>query len=255
MAKHHVNKNGIIYIIPNDELYYQYRNNETDIDKYGRLINTQTKRVVKELEQRADNRPVVVVQPREEHPIRDVIVDSAAESLRYAIERGVDWLFYDGLPYLWHNKVVPSIESLKEYKKNGGKLKCESILEKDRPKKSNTITQIATKPKVESREKTPMTEDEILDEQRKAVLHYIGLLKSLTKLHNAGVIDKNSTLEQLTNPKAIEQFNQTLAKNPNLLEMTQHIELNRLLGRDLFQSGEFVPIEIKEIESLATNKI
>ena len=99
-----------------------------------------------------------------------------------------------------------------------------------------------------------MTEDEVLDEQRKAILHYIGLLESLTRLHNAGVIDKKSVLEQLTNQVAIEQFNQTISKNPNLLEMTQHIELNKLLGRDLFQSGDFVPIEVKEIESLATNK-
>lgn len=254
MARHPVKKNGIIYIIPNDELYYQYRNNETDIDKYGRLINTQTKRVVKELEQRADNRPVVVVQPREEHPIRDAFTDSAEKCLSYAVKRGLDWLFYDELPYLWHNKVVPSIESLKEYRKNGGKLKIESIIEKEHSNPSDSATLLSTKQRAVSKDKTFMTEEELLMVQKEAVLNYIRLLECLTKLHNAGVIDKNSTLEQLTNPKAIEQFNQTLAKNPNLLEMTQHIELNRLLGRDLFQSGEFVPIEVKEIESLATNK-
>ena len=38
MAEHRVSYNGIIYIIPNDELYWKYENGEAFIDKYGRLI-------------------------------------------------------------------------------------------------------------------------------------------------------------------------------------------------------------------------
>ena len=249
MAKHQIRQNGIIYIIPNDELYQKYLNHEAFIDKYGRLMNIKPHRVLKELEQIADDRPAVVVQPKEDSFIRDAFKNK----LISLADRGIDKLVYDGLPYLWHKKIKPSIEGFKEYKRNGGKTKAEILLEKSQAQESVSSTQLSSKPKTEQSAKKAMTEEEILDEKRKAVLHYIGLLESLTKLHNAGVIDKNDALEQLTNPAAIEQFNQALSRNPNLLEMTQHLELTSLLGRDLFQGGKYVPIEAKEIKILATN--
>ena len=253
MPVYRVKHNGIIYIFPNFELYSLYRNGEAFIDKYGRLVNSQTKRVIKELEQIADERPIVMVQPPEEHPIRDAIADSVADSLRYALHQGIDWFVYEEAPKLWREKIKPGLYDLREYIKNGGKTKAELIIDTAKKQEKATDTQLSTVPKAERSAKTPMTEEEILNEQRNAVLHYIGLLQSLTKLHNAGVIDRNSTIEQLTNPAAIEQFNQAVSANPNLLEMTQSIELTGLLGRDLFQGGKFVPIEAREIEELAMN--
>lgn len=253
MPKHRVKRNGIFYIIPNDELYQRYRNGEAFIDKYGRLIDSQTKRVVKELEQIADERPIVLVQPPKEHPFRDAAREALAGGLRDVINMGVDKLIYDGIPFLWNEKVKPAIVAYKEYVGNGRKTKVEMMIEEAQTQKETANIQIPAKPKAESSARTHMTEDEILEEQRKAVLHYIGLLESLTKLHNAGVIDRDNVLAQLTNPATIKQFNQTISENPNLLEMTQHIKLTGLLGRDLFQSGIFVPIEAKEIEVLATN--
>lgn len=180
-------------------------------------------------------------------------MDSLTDGLRDVIHMGIDKLVYDGLPYLWHKKIKPGIADLKEYKKNGWKTKAEMIIEKQHSQESTSTTQLSVREKPVSTLKNTMTEEEILAEQRKAVLHYIGLLDSLTKLQNAGVIDRNSVLEQLTNPAAIEQFNSTISANPNLLEMTQHLELTSLLGRDLFQGGKYVPIEAKEIKILATN--
>lgn len=39
MAEHRVPKGNIIYIIPTDELFIKYKNNEAFIDEYGRLMN------------------------------------------------------------------------------------------------------------------------------------------------------------------------------------------------------------------------
>ena len=96
MAEHSVSYNGIIYIIPNDELYWKYENGEAFIDKYGRLIDSKSKKVIKELEHKGDRRPVVqrnvvVVQPPEEHPIRDAAKQAVADVAYDSIHRGVDW--------------------------------------------------------------------------------------------------------------------------------------------------------------------
>lgn len=44
MAEHSVSHNGIIYIIPTDDLYRKYENSEAFIDKYGRLSIQNPKR-------------------------------------------------------------------------------------------------------------------------------------------------------------------------------------------------------------------
>ena len=252
LAKYRIKQNGIIYIIPNDELYHKYQNGEAFIDKYGRLINIKPHRVLKELEHIADDRPIVMIQPKEDHPIKDEIKEIVAVEISDLMRKGIDWAFDVGLPYLWDEKIKPGIKSYKEYKKNGRKLMIDQVIIDHNKQECATNTQLVAQPKPESKANTMMTEDEICEEQKKAVFYFIGLLESLTKLHNAGVIDKNSAIEQLTNPAAIEQFNQALSSNPNLLEMTKSNEISKLLGRDLFQGGEFVPIEVNEIIELAT---
>ena len=63
-----------------------------------------------------------------------------------------------------------------------------------------------------------MTKEEVDAEKRKLLYHWIGLLSSLTKLQNAGELDVESTLAQLTEPMMIERVNALLSENPNLLE-------------------------------------
>ena len=102
MAEHNVPYNGIIYIIPNDELYQKYKNSEAFIDKYGRLIDLKSKKVIKELEHKGDQRPViqrkvVMVQPPEEHPIRDAAKQAAADVTYDYVHRAVNWIFDVGI--------------------------------------------------------------------------------------------------------------------------------------------------------------
>lgn len=244
MAKHRVKQNGIFYCIPDDELYSLYRNGEAFIDKYGRLINSKTKRVIKELEQSADERPIYVLPPQEDHPIRDAVVSKVTDVV-------VDTIVYDVMPKIWHYKLKPGIKRIYHSVISGKKTKAETIIEKKQPAKRVSTAQLVKKPETDKQKKTTMTEEEILIEQKKAIIHYIGLLESLRKLHEAGVIDdENKVLEQLINPAAIESFNKTLSTNPNLLEMTQSFKVTALLGRDLFQNGIYVPIQQEEIKQL-----
>ena len=46
MAEHRVRKNNIIYIIPTDELFIKWKNDEAFIDEYGRLMNRKPHREV-----------------------------------------------------------------------------------------------------------------------------------------------------------------------------------------------------------------
>lgn len=244
MAKHRVKQNGIFYCIPDDELYSLYRNGGAFIDKYGRLINSKTKRVIKELEQSADDRPIYVLPPQEDHPIRDAVVSKVTDVV-------VDTIVYDVMPKLWHYKLKPGIKRIYHSVISGKKTKAETILEKKQGVKRVSTAQLAKKSETDKQKKTSMTEEEIIAVQKSAITHYIGLLEDLRTLHDAGVIDDvNKTLERLTNPAAIEQFNQALSSNPNLLEMTQHIKVATLLGRNLFQNGIYVPLQQEEIKLL-----
>lgn len=251
MSEHRVKQNGIIYIIPNDELYQKYIKNEAFIDDYGRLMNRRPNRVLKELKHIGDDRPVVLVQPQEDHPIRDAIKETMAESLREVIYKGTDLLVYDAMPKLWHYKLKPGIKRMYHSVISGKRTKAETIIEKKQTAKRVSTAQLVKKPETDKQKKTSMTEEEILIEQKKAIIHYIGLLESLRRLHEAGKIDDvNKNLEQLINPAAIESFNKTLSANPNLLEMTQHIQVTALLGRNLFQNGIYVPLQQEEIKLL-----
>lgn len=58
-----------------------------------------------------------------------------------------------------------------------------------------------------------MTKEEVDAEKRKLLYHWIGLLSSLTKLQNAGELDVESTLAQLTEPMMIERVNALLSEN------------------------------------------
>ena len=98
-----------------------------------------------------------------------------------------------------------------------------------------------------------MTREEANAEKRKVLYHWLGLLDGLTKLQNAGEVDVVSTLEQLTNPAALNKVNGFLSENPNLLETDRYILLHNLLGRDLYKEECFLPIEAAEIRKVAAS--
>lgn len=96
-----------------------------------------------------------------------------------------------------------------------------------------------------------MTQEEADAEKRKALYHWLGMLSSLKKLYDAGEMDIDATLAQLTNPAMLERVNALLSENPNLLETDKYIVLHGLLGRDLYEERQLVPIRAAEITTIA----
>lgn len=242
MAEHNVPYNGIIYIIPNDELYQKYKNSEAFIDKYGRLIDLKSKKVIKELEHKGDQRPViqrkvVMVQPPEEHPIRDAAKQAAADVTYDYVHRAVNWIFDVGIP----EYVLPFFHRTKEAL-TSKELKADTVLAKSK---------VSTDVSVKRKTGTKMTREETDAEKRKVLYHWLGMLSSLKKLHDAGEMDIDSILAQLTDPAMLERVNGFLSENPNLLETDKYIVLHGLLGRDLYEEEQLISIRAAEITAVA----
>ena len=64
-------------------------------------------------------------------------------------------------------------------------------------------------------------------------------------------MDTNSTLAQLTDPAMLKRVNGFLSENPNLLETDKYIVLHGLLGRDLYEERQIIPIRAAEIAAVA----
>lgn len=254
MAEHRVRKNNIIYIIPDDELFAKWKRDEAFIDDYGRLMNRKPHRVLKELKHYVDNTPMVqqrtsahsVVPTRNSSLVKEYIKDSfretAVEATEFIVDKAVDAFFYEVLPNVWHKHIVPFYRRTKEAL-TSKELKADEVFAK-----SKTITDIAVK---QSKAGTKMTQEEADAEKRKVLYHWLGMLSSLKKLHDAGEMDIDSTLAQLTDPAMLERVNGFLSENPNLLETDKYIVLHGLLGRDLYEEQQFIPIRFAEITAVA----
>lgn len=255
MAEHKAKgKNGIIYIIPNDELYEKWKKDEAFIDDYGRLMNRRPHRVLKELKacgtvphtvQRKTVTPPVAPASKEPSftdQIKDSVREKLADAADRAVEYGLNKLFYEGLPYAWNNGIVPLFHRAKDAL-TSKETKAETLLrqEEERTEIVEAKTPVHTK----------MTPEEANAEKRKVLYHWFALLSSLKKLHDAGEMDVNLTLAQLTDPAMLERVNRLLSENPNLLETDKYIELSGLLGRNLYKEKQLIPIEVSEIESIA----
>ena len=98
---------------------------------------------------------------------------------------------------------------------------------------------------------TKMSREETDAEKRKVLYHWLGMLCSLKKLHDAGEMDIDSILAQLTDPAMLERVNGFLSENPNLLETDKYIVLHGLLGRDLYEEEQLISIRAAEITAVA----
>ena len=117
MAEHRIRKNNIIYIIPDDELFKKWKNDEAFIDDYGRLMNRKPHRVLKELKHYVENTPMVQQRPaasptapvRKSSPVMDhikeTVRDRAIEASEDVIDYAVDKFFYEVLPNVWYEHV------------------------------------------------------------------------------------------------------------------------------------------------------
>lgn len=254
MAEHRVRKDNIIYIIPDDELFAKWKRDEAFIDEYGRLMNRKPHRVLRELKYYAENTPMV--QQRTSSPpsaparksspvkdyIKDTVRDTAIDASEIIIDRAVDIFFYEVLPNVWHEHIVPFYRRTKEAL-TSKELKADAVLAK-----SKASTDVAVK---QQKTGVKMTQEEADAEKRKVLYHWLGMLSSLTKLHDAGEIDIGATMAQLTDPAMLERVNGFLSENPNLLETDKYIVLHSLLGRDLYEEQRLVPIRAAEITTIA----
>lgn len=254
MSEHRVRKDNIIYIIPDDDLFAKWKNNEAFIDEYGRLMNRKPHRVLRELKHYVDSTPMVqqrtsvspTVPVRKSSPvkeyIKDTVRDTAMEATEIIVDRAVDVFFYEVLPNVWHEHIVPFFHRTKEAL-TSKELKADAVIAK-----SKASTDIAVKqPKTGAK----MTQAEADAEKRKVLYHWLGMLSSLKKLRDAGEMDIDATLAQLTDPAMLERVNTLLSENPNLLETDKYIVLHSLLGRDLYEERQLIPIREAEITTIA----
>ena len=253
MAEHRVRKNNIIYIIPDDDLFAKWKSNEAFIDEYGRLMNRKPHRVLRELRHYVENTPMVqqkAVSPpaapvRKSSPVmdhlKDTVRDRAMDASEDFIDYAIDKFFYEVLPNVWHEHIVPFYHRTKAAL-TSKELKVDTVLAQ-----AKTSTDVAAKPKPG----TKMTKEEADAEKRKALYHWLGMLSSLKKLHDADEIDMDSTMAQLTDPAMLKRVNSFLSENPNLLETDKYIVLHGLLGRDLYEEQQLVPIRAAEITAVA----
>ena len=254
MAEHRVRKDNIIYIIPNDDLFTKWKSNEAFIDEYGRLMNRNPHRVLRELKHYAENIPTVqqgtsappAAPVRKSSPVKDylkdTVRDTAMEATEIIVDRAVDIFFYEVLPNVWHEHIVPFYRRTKEAL-TSKELKADAVLAQKKASVPAT-----TKPKAA----TKMTQEEADVEKRKVLYHWLEMLSSLKKLHDAGEIDIGDIMVQLTDPATLERVNGFLSENPNLLETDKYIALHSLLGRDLYEEQQLIPIRAAEITTIAT---
>lgn len=253
MAEHRIRKNNIIYIIPDEELFEKWKSNEAFIDDYGRLMNRKPHRVLRELKHYVENAPMVhqrtappAAPVSKSSPVKDylkdTVRDTAMEASEIIIDRAVDIFFYEVLPNVWHEHIVPFYHRTKAVF-TSKELKADAVLAQ-----AKASTDVAVKqPKVG----TKMTQEESDAEKRKVLYHWLGMLSSLKRLHDAGEIDIDSTLAQLTDSAMLERINGFLSENPNLLETDKYIMLHSLLGRNLYEEEQLVPIMAAEITTIA----
>lgn len=261
MAEHRVTKNNIIYIIPDDELFEKYKNDEAFIDDYGRLMNRRPHRVLKELKHYAiktpSNRQKSMPQSNAstrkdpslanqiKHSLRKELSETTGKVINRTVddvsEKLVDKLVYEGLPYIWHHGIVPLYDRVKDTLTSKG-TKADEVL-----KQAKTSSEMVT---VKPKSNTKLSQEEKDEESQKAFYHWLFLLVSLEKPDNAGQLDLNLTLTQLTAPANLEQINTFLSENRNLVEEDKYSTLHDLLGRDLYNKGQLIPIKAEEITTI-----
>jgi hypothetical protein len=117
-----------------------------------------------------------------------------------------------------------------------------------------TTTEITESVQVErTADKKLLTEDEVNQEIMKIIIGMAEIAdgkKKVTEaaetLSNAGILDKATLLERLSDLKTFEGFNAYLEKNPQLVMQNQTV-LAGIFGRSLTANGEYVPLTVSDI--------
>lgn len=241
MAEHRIQKNNVIYVIPDADLYLKYKSGDAFIDDYGRLVNSETHRVIRELKHYGDKRPINLVHPKKESPLKEYFKEGLYYVGEDLIDRGVDWLVYKAIPDAWNKHVVTFFHQAKDALTTKG-IKEEKVF-RDTPRHETSVV-------IKSTMKKTMTAEEAGLEKKKVLYHWFEMLVSLKKLHDADELNYDSAFSLLTDENMLKRVNAMLEENPNILETEKYITLHDLLGRDLYKDKQLIPIRREEIVNI-----
>ena len=123
MAEHRIKRDGIIYTIPNDELFEKLKSGDATIDKQGHLVDKKTGNIIKWLDFRADEdtahekcplpQPPIKSEPTVSDGLKQIAVNAFLDVSEELIDRAVDKFFYEVLPGVWKEHIVPFCHDVK----------------------------------------------------------------------------------------------------------------------------------------------
>lgn len=103
-------------------------------------------------------------------------------------------------------------------------------------------------------ERKPLTHKEAIQEVIKIIVGMTEIAdgkkkvsESVENLSNAGIVNRVVLLENLSDPKMLEDFNAYLKNHPQLIRQNQTIFAG-IFGRSLTADGQFVPLAVSDIE-------
>ena len=166
---------------------------------------------------------------------------------------GVGTAAYHGIKKLWNRHKTKKAEA---------QIAEQQRVEANPQKGENTQTAIEPASAVPSTEtveandteRKSLTQDEAIQELMKIIVGMAEIadgkkkvLEGVENLSNAGLVDRATLLEKLSEPKVLEGFNAYLENNPQLVMQNQAI-LSSIFGRALSVDGQYVPLTESDIK-------
>ena len=97
-----------------------------------------------------------------------------------------------------------------------------------------------------------MTSEEAQKDLLDAFVFYVLAIKKLNRVAKARIVDSSgnitdghAVIEKISAPEVIGKINTILERNPGLLETWQSVALSDIIGRNMAEETEFVPIDSK----------
>ncbi len=267
MAIHVVYANGFKYTFYEDETYNLYISGEAYFDETQTLRKRKGRgNYCKPVKVEPDDRPTAVPQktivvqqhsPKKQsfiEGIKEAVVEGGKEAAKEIVKNTC----CDALDYA-KNKALSALKEFIAGQKEAKK-ELPKILEEVERKRSSSQLQSASKPKTKLKEKQSSSEEKEHPEpqykscnvQQNAVYHFILQLEALIQRRDTGETELDDSIRQLTESGDLERFNHTMKADEDLISLSQSHRLEKLLGRSLFQNGNFIPIEAGEITKLFT---
>lgn len=225
-----------------DEDYEDYKKDRLSDDFYARRTDGS-------IANRVEISPLDNSEDESKEPSSEIDAGSAA--IGGLIMTAIFGIGY-GIKKLWDRHKVKKAETQTAEKRKTQNLQNEKDTQA-------AIEPANTMPSTESVEaydagRKSLTQEEVMQELMKIIVGMTEIADGKKKvsegvenLNNAGIIDKVTLLEKLSDPKVLEGFNTYLENNPQFLNQNQSI-LFSVFGRNFIEEGLFVPLTILDIK-------